>query len=712
MVDKVPGRVAQVFVWKQESAPDVEYARQVLSVASPEAYQAVSNGAPLLQLFSVMGEWSEDPWERSLRDMRAIPAPEGTRWTDSARYLLKGWQGTDSRTGDKIFVVVVYYRSLSVPETFRGEAIDTPAYGAPAGQQAQPYYQPYPTGPMAWPQPPPGYTYPQYPGQGPGQGSTYGQQAQPGYPYGYNSMATGPLGSSSNLPMVVPPPEMVLQDSYAPFYAGFGTRLAAMLIDVFFMSWFFAAVMVVSLVALGLSGQPGDVFSWFRSYTLLYVLLGLVVFVTYLLIGWSTSGRTWGKKLMGIRVVRADGGTPGFGRALLRMLGYLFSLSIAGWGFMMILLDSRRQGLHDKIAETFVVPDRPAAPVPAGLPGYRMVSGALPSPASQGPPPMRYTPAEAAPGPRGSPAHAGQAAPPYGPPQVAPATGVQTSATRVPAQPPAPAQEAEGQRQKAEGGEEAGGPAPGGDASAAARQEPYGPEHVQEGVQIEMAEPYIAPSLITGPLSSGPLGQSAEAVLAQAARERPERPPDVERASSLFKSGTDALEQGVRRGYTGMEVELGAATTAAGYFREALQLVPNALLYRYFYAVALRYSEGFEAAIGEFRHVLELDPGHFEARQQVAFGPRWHDAYAYPAWAERAVDVNMPLPEPVRSLLPQPHRPGTRLVLLREGTNKTVMALSRTRRDTWSELPTGDMPARIELVLTRTPAGQSSPSTW
>src|SRR5207249_2233970 len=81
------------------------------------------------------------------------------------------------------------------------------------------------------------------------------------------------------------------------------------------------------------------------------------------------------------------------------------------------------------------------------------------------------------------------------------------------------------------------------------------------------------------------------------------------------------------------------------------------------------------------------------------------DAFAYPAWGERIVESGMPLPEPVRNLLPQPHRPGTRLVLLREASNKMVVALSRTRRDTWTELPTPDMPARIELVLSRTPAG-------
>ncbi|MFL5733774.1 MAG: RDD family protein, partial [Chloroflexia bacterium] len=395
-MDKVPGHVAQVFVWKQGAAPDIDYARQVLSVASPEAFQVMGSDASLLQLFSVMGEWSEDPWERAMGDIRAIPAPEGTRWTDTSRYLLKGWQGTDSRSGDKIFVVVAYRRAVTVPETFRGEAIDTPAYEPPPGAQPPPYYGQYATGPLVWPpqqqqgqasQP---YVYPSY------SGASYGQQqGQSAYPYGYNPLATAPPGPS-NLPVLVPPPEIPLPDSYAPYYGGFGTRLAATLIDIFFMSWFFAAILVLSAVLWGLTGQTGNLFDWFRSYACAFALLGVVLLVVYELTGWSTSGRTWGKQLMGLRVVKADGGTPGFGRAMLRMLGYFFSLSIAGWGFMMILLDPRRQGLHDKIAETFVVPDRPRAAVPMGLPGYRTVAGALPAPGASTPAPMLYPPPEAA----------------------------------------------------------------------------------------------------------------------------------------------------------------------------------------------------------------------------------------------------------------------------------------------------------------------------
>ena len=173
-----------------------------------------------------------------------------------------------------------------------------------------------------------------------------------------------------------------------------------------------------------------------------------------------------------------------------------------------------------------------------------------------------------------------------------------------------------------------------------------------------------------------PMGPVTDVRLTMAQREQPERANEVEKARALFRAGMLDMEGGVRRAQGGMTVDATTARAAAQQFHSALELVPTAVIYRYFYAVALRYSEGFEAALGEFRHVLELDPGHYEARQQVAYGPRWHDAFAYPVWDEPPpVEADMQLPEPVRALLSQPQRPGTRLVLLREGGNKMVVAL-------------------------------------
>lgn len=69
------------------------------------------------------------------------------------------------------------------------------------------------------------------------------------------------------------------------------------------------------------------------------------------------TGQTVGKKLMGIRVVDIQGTRPSMGKFFLReiigkMLVNQLTLDI---GYLWVLWDSKRQGLHDKIASTYVV---------------------------------------------------------------------------------------------------------------------------------------------------------------------------------------------------------------------------------------------------------------------------------------------------------------------------------------------------------------------
>jgi len=149
------GRLAQIFIWRQASAPDIEYARQVLSAVNPDAARLLSMDNPPIKLFSIFGPWPDDPWGPALRDMRASPAPDGTHWTDTTSYDLAGWQGTDSRTGDHLFVVTDYRKAnASAPETFQGAPAPAPSYTPPPTSIPQvPYYPQYPTGPVAWPPP-------------------------------------------------------------------------------------------------------------------------------------------------------------------------------------------------------------------------------------------------------------------------------------------------------------------------------------------------------------------------------------------------------------------------------------------------------------------------------------------------------------------------------------------------------------------------------
>jgi len=82
-----------------------------------------------------------------------------------------------------------------------------------------------------------------------------------------------------------------------------------------------------------------------------------VVFGLYCVLGWSLTGRTVGKALLGLRVVDRAGARPSVARSIVRALGYLVS-SILWLGFIWIAVDTDREGFHDKIARTHVVYDR------------------------------------------------------------------------------------------------------------------------------------------------------------------------------------------------------------------------------------------------------------------------------------------------------------------------------------------------------------------
>ncbi|MGH7506876.1 MAG: RDD family protein, partial [Longimicrobiales bacterium] len=79
---------------------------------------------------------------------------------------------------------------------------------------------------------------------------------------------------------------------------------------------------------------------------------GALYFTSFLAL-WR--GQTPGKWLMGVRVIRLDGQPIGWWRAFERFGGYAASLSTGLLGFLQILWDRNRQGLHDKAADTVVV---------------------------------------------------------------------------------------------------------------------------------------------------------------------------------------------------------------------------------------------------------------------------------------------------------------------------------------------------------------------
>ena len=85
--------------------------------------------------------------------------------------------------------------------------------------------------------------------------------------------------------------------------------------------------------------------------------------VAYDLVPLALWGRTFGKAVLGLRVVAVgdSGRRLGFGRALLRWIaltfgavvpyGFLVSVVVAGWA----LFDPEHRGLHDRLAGTIVL---------------------------------------------------------------------------------------------------------------------------------------------------------------------------------------------------------------------------------------------------------------------------------------------------------------------------------------------------------------------
>ncbi len=119
--------------------------------------------------------------------------------------------------------------------------------------------------------------------------------------------------------------------------APLSARLIALLVD----SLLLAAL--TGVFALALRGWAGAGF-------------GLLLGVTY---HWyfltQHNGQTPGKMVMGIRVVKTDGTPLTAADAVLRYLGYHLNTAFFMLGWLWALADANQQGLHDKLANTFVV---------------------------------------------------------------------------------------------------------------------------------------------------------------------------------------------------------------------------------------------------------------------------------------------------------------------------------------------------------------------
>lgn len=135
----------------------------------------------------------------------------------------------------------------------------------------------------------------------------------------------------------------------APAHAGW--RLLAMLYDgVIALALLMALGALVLLLRGGEAVTPGSMLA-LAEFIGLWALIG-----AYAVLSWRFGGQTIGMRPWRLRVVDAEGGTPGWRPLLIRYA--VASLSL-GSALLWCLFDRQCRGLHDRAAGTLMVRLRP-----------------------------------------------------------------------------------------------------------------------------------------------------------------------------------------------------------------------------------------------------------------------------------------------------------------------------------------------------------------
>jgi uncharacterized RDD family membrane protein YckC len=133
-----------------------------------------------------------------------------------------------------------------------------------------------------------------------------------------------------------------------PGYVGFWQRFAAFLID-----WLVVFVVYGPLVVMAFGSEyfSLEVPRYWDAATGLVIAVGTLLF-------WRYQGATPGKIAIAARIVDAETrGSPSTARLAVRLFAYIVSALPLCLGFLWIAFDRRKQGWHDKIAGTVVIPD-------------------------------------------------------------------------------------------------------------------------------------------------------------------------------------------------------------------------------------------------------------------------------------------------------------------------------------------------------------------
>jgi uncharacterized RDD family membrane protein YckC len=137
-----------------------------------------------------------------------------------------------------------------------------------------------------------------------------------------------------------------------PSYAGIVSRTVALAIDAGALTVGFAVAsgvlgLILSLFTAVEVNAPGAVLGAAGLWSL--------VVATYFVLFWTLGGETPGMRLLALRVSNGAGDPPRLGQALRRLVGMVLAALPFFAGYLLVLVDDRRRGLHDMLAGTVVV---------------------------------------------------------------------------------------------------------------------------------------------------------------------------------------------------------------------------------------------------------------------------------------------------------------------------------------------------------------------
>jgi uncharacterized RDD family membrane protein YckC len=145
-------------------------------------------------------------------------------------------------------------------------------------------------------------------------------------------------------------------------YIGLVTRALAFAVDAAIIQLVSILVAAVFALVLSVISVPHDV-------AVALVAIGGVAYllwsVGYFVVLWSATGQTPGARMFRFAICTTDLGELSLKRAAWRFAGLLLAALPLFAGFLLILVDDRRRGLHDRLAGTVAV-ERPGRPVAAG----------------------------------------------------------------------------------------------------------------------------------------------------------------------------------------------------------------------------------------------------------------------------------------------------------------------------------------------------------